>query len=102
MDACLHSNAIVQLVHTEESMRKPKNDRIPNMCFSQLMHLEMYTAKVLVPDTVTERRRTVYMGHNNGDALGWIQALNVQDLWVLPRSDKEKVLGAHALDTHRG
>ena len=48
----------------------------------------MYTAKVLVPDTVTSAA---------GDALGWIQTLNVQDLWVLPRSDKEKVLGAHAL-----
>ena len=76
---------VLSVVYNEESIRQRKKRVRGSEAYSQQSTVLSYTQGACVPDTVPEKRRPHYTGHNTGDVIGWVDCLPSDSLWTVTR-----------------
>ena len=83
----------INVIFSEETVRSRKKRVRGSEAYTTLTSIQAFSAAQLVPGVVPEKKRMHYPGWNNGNVVGWVDALPATALWESTREVKEKILG---------
>jgi hypothetical protein len=83
----------INVIFSEETVRSRKKRIRGSEAYTTLTSIQAFSAAQLVPGVVPEKKRMHYPGWNNGNVVGWVDALPATALWESTREVKEKILG---------